>query len=362
MTLGETVNRFILNEGHLEWLGNYSVNVPVSLFDFTRWYLNSINSMLEWDIYYGGLLMNLNKTRQLSDRSIQFYVVVVSLLFLCFLVSGCSTNSPIVPAVTLEPTGERFVGKFIWYDLFVIDLEEVVPFYEDLFGWSFVDTEAKKDTVKTIYRNGVPIGNAVEMVRERKGKKTSNWLGYLSTNDVDAACLSVEGNKGSIHMEPKDLPHRGRVAVMRDPQGAYAALVASTHGDPPDSDEIENSWVGSELWTTSISGALEFYTALFDYDVEMRPMSEGFVYTELTKKSVERAAIVKIPWEDEVKPIWVPYVAVKDIMGVIEKAHSLGGTILINAAPVKQENPSAIIADPQGAVFGVVAIGEEQPL
>ncbi len=283
------------------------------------------------------------------------------ILLSLFHLSSCAKKLPIVPAVTPESTEKRFVGKFIWYDLFVHNLEEVIPFYEGLFGWSFVNTEPNINRVQTIYRDGVSIGNAVEMTPGKRNDAGSHWLGYVSTEDIDNSVLVVTQNKGSIPMEPKDLPNRGRVAIMADPQGARAALVTSSHGDPPDSDDIDNYWVGSELWTISVSAALEFYTLLFDYEVDRRAMDDGSVYTVLVKDDEDRAAVVKIPWEGEIQPTWVPYIAVTDAMGVIETAKTLGGTILIGADPAQQKNPNAIIADPQGGVFGIVEIGEEQP-
>lgn len=300
-------------------------------------------------------------TTQCIYRNIIWNLMFIPIILSIFLFSSCSTKVPIVPAMTQESTEERFVGKFVWYDLFADKLELAVPFYEELFGWSFANTESNRDRVKTIYRNGVPIGNAVQVDPLKKGERSSHWLGYISVENVDSSSLAVEKNKGSIHMEAKDLPERGRVAVIKDPQGAHVALVTSSHGDPPDNNERDNLWVGSELWTSSIYGALDFYTLLFDYDVEIIPMNDGAVYTVLVENDHYRAAIVKIPWEDEIKPQWIPYIAVQDITEILTKAESLGGTILTATDPGIQKNPNAIIGDPQGAVFGVVEIGKEQP-
>ena len=300
-------------------------------------------------------------TAQCVYRNIIWNFMFIPIILSVFLFSSCSTKVPIVPALTQESTGERLVGKFVWYDLFVDKLELVIPFYEELFNWSFANTEPDTEWVKTIYRNGVPIGNAVQVDPLKKRERSPYWLGYLSVDNVDNSSLAVEKNKGSIHMKAKDLPDRGRVAVVKDPQGAHVALVASSHGDPPDNNEINNIWVGSELWTSSVHGALDFYTLLFDYDVKKFPMNNDSVYTVLVKNDRYRAAIVKIPWEDEIKPQWIPYVAVEDITEILTKAESLGGTILTNTDPGIQKNPNAIIGDPRGAVFGVVEIEKEKP-
>lgn len=282
-------------------------------------------------------------------------------LLLILLTNSCAVKPPIVPPLTQDSNAQRLVGKFVWFDLFVQDLDAVAPFYQELFGWSFVSLVAGKDSVKTIYRNGLPIGNVVERSPGKEKNSEPHWLGYLSVENADIASQTVTNKGGTVQMEPKDLPNRGRVAVIDDPQGAHVALVASSHGDPLDTDEIDNLWVGGELWTTSIDAALDFYTVLFDYEVEIMRVTDDTPYTALFKNDELRAGVVKIPWEQEVEPLWIPYIAVKDVLQIIKKANDLGGIILTDADPAAQETPNAIIADPQGAVFGVVEISEEQP-
>ena len=59
-----------------------------------------------------------------------------------------------------------------------------------------------------------------------------------------------------------------------------------------------------------------------------------------------------IPW-DNVKPNWVPYIAVEDVMAITEKAKQLGGKLLIEPDKNVREGLVAIIADPSGAVFAI---------
>ena len=41
-------------------------------------------------------------------------------------------------AVTENPSGERYPGKFIWHDLVTTDATSAAKFYEQLFGWQTV--------------------------------------------------------------------------------------------------------------------------------------------------------------------------------------------------------------------------------
>jgi len=242
---------------------------------------------------------------------------ILILLFLSLVMQACLKEQIIVPAVTPEPTHTRLVGKFIWYDLFTNDLQSTSRFYEKLFGWSFSDTASKEKLVKTIARDGVPIANVIYIAPQNSKVNESRWLSYLSVEDVDHALMVSKKNNGTVYVQPKDLPNRGRVAIVKDPEGALFAIVTTSDGDPPDQGFIQNHWMGSELWSTNPD-----------------------------------AAIVKIPWDD-VKPNWLPYIAVEDVMAIVAKAEELGGKVLVEPDKAIREGLLAIIADPSGAVFAV---------
>jgi predicted enzyme related to lactoylglutathione lyase len=299
-----------------------------------------------------------------SSRTSVRVAVLVALL--AGLGLGACAKQIIVPKLTPEPTQLELYGKFVWFDLFTDDLESASRFYEALFGWSFIDTTPETEAVKTILRDGIPIANGAHITpkqrkkrekeekREKKEKKTSEsrWLGYMSVADVDGAARQVEQSGGSVYIEPKDLPERGRIAVVIDPEGAIFAIVRASDGDPPDQGVLENHWLGSELWTTNPDGAQAFYSSLVGYEQQLVDVGSDSAYRLLVKDERPRAGIVKIPWDD-VEPDWVPYVAVSDTAAIVEKAVKLGARVLIEPEGTNQPGAIAIIADPSGAVFAV---------
>lgn len=279
----------------------------------------------------------------------------LSFLIVFFMVIGanaCSKQQIIVPKLTPEPTNLRFVGKFVWFDLFTHDLQSVSHFYEELFGWSFYDVESGDKSVKTILRDGIPIGNAIQINPQKINVNESRWLSYMSVEDVDRTSMLVKKNNGSIYIRPKELPYRGRVAVAKDPEGALFAIVTASDGDPPDQGFIENFWMGSELWTTDMGSALKFYRLLVDYEHQLVDVGTESKYHLLVKDEQPRAGIVQIPWDD-VKPNWVPYIAVNDVMAIADKSEQLGGKLLVEPDKNLREGFVAIISDPSGAVFAI---------
>ncbi len=281
------------------------------------------------------------------------------LFLLTIAVTGCANKEVIVPSLVPEPTGEQLTGKFVWYDLFTHDLQSTRTFYQGLFGWTFTDTSPSSPRVKIINRHGVPIANAVEIDPIKKNINESEWLGYISVPDVDKAVERVKRQNGTLYKKPKDLPNRGRIAIAIDGEGAIFGLVHSLEGDPPDSDDIENSFIGSELWITDLNRAILFYGALAGYELNIVDIGQDRKYHFLQCSNIPRAGVVEILWDD-IKPNWIPYIAVKDILETIDKVEALGGRLLIRPPKERRDNPLAIIADPSGAVFGIQQIQDPE--
>lgn len=295
------------------------------------------------------------RTRRWKKEKSLIAAVRYFILFLCFIVlpiAGCAKKEIVVPPLTPEPSKVQLTGKFVWYDLFTDDLETISRFYEELFGWTFTNTDPATTRAKNINRNGLPIANAVEIDPVHKERNESGWLGYISVKDVDAAVEIAIQDKGTIYTAPKDLPNRGRIAIVIDGQGAIFGLVNSPLGDPPDQDDIRNGFIGAELWTTDSDQALSFYNAIAGYELDVVDVGEGEKYNLLLRDNIPRAGLVKIPWDD-VTPNWIPYVAVPDLKETIEKVEALGGTLLIKPPQELRKNPLAIVADPSGSVFGI---------
>jgi predicted enzyme related to lactoylglutathione lyase len=292
-------------------------------------------------------------------RKINFLIAAVLLAGLSL--NGCVENKIIVPKITSEPTNQRLIGKFVWYDLFTHDLQSTSRFYEALFGWTFKDTNSKGEIVKTILRNGVPIANAVYIKQKDPNVSESQWLSYISVEDVDKATKLADKNNGTVYFKPQDLKNRGRVSAVIDPQGAIFGLVTATGGDPPDDDFLANEWVGSELWTTNPDDALKFYNMLAGYEQELIDVKDDVKYRRLVVNDRFCGGLMKLPWDD-VDPAWIPYIVVENVLAIVEKAKKFGGKLIIEPDTSAQEGTVALIADPSGAVFGIVHFSEMEDI
>ncbi len=279
-------------------------------------------------------------------------IAPVSAALLLATLSGCSTPKSRVPPLTPTPTGTYQIGKFVWYDLITDDVAAVKVFYGGLFGWEFDDIETEKDNFTLASHRGVPIAGIVYLEREDPAVSQSQWVSSVSVPDVDRAAEYVKEQGGELHWGPKDVPDRGRVAIVSDPQGALFALVRASGGDPPDQVPLPGGWLWTELWTRDLAAALSFYESLAGYTHETTDVISGDQYHLLKRDDRARAGVRQLRWED-VRPNWLPYVLVDDPATVVARVDGLGGRVVIALNEEIRGGNVALIADPSGGIFAI---------
>jgi predicted enzyme related to lactoylglutathione lyase len=280
----------------------------------------------------------MRRVFRFSDRGVKDRCRLVGALVLGgLMLSACAPRLPILPPLTTEQTDEWIPGKFVWIDLIAKDVDVATNFYGELFGWTFDGG----DGYTRILQDGIPIAGVVPA---RVPDRPSEWVGNLSVADVDAGVAKVQQLGGSLDRGPIDAPNRGRIALVRDPEGARMLLIKANGGDPSDGELRVNTWFWREMWTQNPEQAKSFYTALVGYEIEDLPGGER-AYAVFKGGGRLRAGIVHAP--TEVSPLWLPYVRVEDAVAVADRAEALGARV------VMEHEKSAILVDPGGAPFGI---------
>jgi len=280
--------------------------------------------------------------------------LTLTLLLLTGL-AACSTKI-IVPPVTIDAAKLQLNGKFVWFDLFTTDMTAAQNFYDRVFDWDFERANQGNAQVKNILHRGQFIGN---MIGRNSTPDDSQWLSYISVADTDHAYDAALNSGATSYTAPKEMPNRGRIAVVIDPQKAPVALLHSPVGDPPDGKPRVSRWIGAELWTHNVDEAVAFYTRLGGYTAEDVEVHDQVRYKLLLTNGRARAGVVSIPWED-VDPQWIPYVAVENIQATVELIQANGGRILIEPQMDVKSGRVALFADPTGAVMGVQQLEPEE--
>jgi len=264
---------------------------------------------------------------------------------------GCSPDLPIVPPINEITSNEFHPGKFVWRDLMTHDIPAVKKFYSELFGWTYLDIGESDNDYTVVLHDGKPIAGMFKLREVDPTQNYSQWISYLSVADMNQAVNYIKASGGKIYRDPFELPNRGTISFVFDSQNAILSLVKSSSGDPADQDPVYNEWFWTELWTNDVQNSVKFYTELFGYNQRTFDTRAENQYHVLENENRPRAGIIKIPFEN-VKPHWMPYIAVKDPSEIVKKVERLGGTVYLGTEGIAGNN-AAIIADPSGAVFTV---------
>lgn len=265
--------------------------------------------------------------------------------------TGCASfRTPPLPPVTGAGSTQIAVGKFVWRDLLTSDPAGAKSFYGDLFAWQFRETGDGEYAVIT--SRGNPIGGVASHKSTESAAAPAFWLSSLSVANVDAAVDRVEESFGSVLDGPGTAGPRGRVAIVRDPAGAPLALIRAEGGDPLDSPPEEGSWVWTDLLTDDMEEAEAFYQSLVGYSVRTLVVPDGGLYRVLESGGIARAGLVPLPWR-EIDAHWLPYVAVRDLDSVLQRAVELGGRVVLGPEVFGGGDRIAVLADPAGGVVGL---------
>lgn len=108
------------------------------------------------------------------------------------------------------------VGHMVWNELASPDPGRAREFYGELLGW---EVEPEDTGYGVIRREGTPSGG----IRPQQDQEPAHWLVYFTVGSCDDAVAAVRSGGGSVIAAPTDTP-MGRVAAVRDPQGAAFAV------------------------------------------------------------------------------------------------------------------------------------------
>ncbi len=277
---------------------------------------------------------------------------------ICVLsIVACATIEIDLPSVTDVPSSERLPGKIIWRDLLTHDLKGSQEFYGSLFGWEFEAVGSNSgftsDSTYTLIRqNGQLIGGMIDTVALNGRDDISQWVVLMSVDDVDKATSSFAANGGEVMTPPTDLKRRGRLAVVRDAEGALLGLLQTKDGDPADSEPVIDGFLWDELWTSDVENATEFYvsvTGLQSDDLAIEgDQGVGVRYRLLKSAETPRVGIMANPLE-ELGPVWVSYLRVESPADIAAKVDGLGGRVIVEAHARAIGGEVAFVAGPSGA-------------
>ena len=115
---------------------------------------------------------------------------------------------------------------------------------------------------------------------------------------------------------------------------------------------MANPFVHVELATNDLQSAKQFYSSLFDWQLNDVDVGGGMTYTLIGVGEGTGGGMMKqmVPGAPSA---WLAYVQVDDIRAATDKARSLGAKVMRDVMEVMDEGWLSIITDPTGAHLGL---------
>ncbi|HEV7679831.1 MAG TPA: VOC family protein [Candidatus Dormibacteraeota bacterium] len=237
-----------------------------------------------------------------------------------------------------------------WVDVASDDVAASVSFYSGMFGWAAPATADAAGYRLLTLRERVVAG-----IRPRvAGETRPVWTVGLAVAELGGECERVLAAGGSVVAPSLDAAGAGRLAVVRDPEGAPFGLWQAGALPGVELANEPGTWCWNEVLSGDLDAAIAFYGGLFGWNAERMPREDA-VYYEL--RPAERAVTGLMPvadrWATPMAPHWVVYFVVESCDAAVARAEALGGEVLAPAVDVPVGR-FAILADPAGAMFAVV--------
>ncbi|HZR92110.1 MAG TPA: VOC family protein [Gaiellaceae bacterium] len=238
------------------------------------------------------------------------------------------------------------IGTFVWHEQVSSAPKQAQGFYTQLFGWGVEMFEPGEMEYAMISSGGQVHGG---FGSAQEGAPPPHWLGHVRVESLEETIEQAKAAGGRLAAGPFDLGQVGRTAIIADPQGAFVSAYQPA-GDAPAPAGV---FVWDELGTTDADAAERFYGAVFGWTaVDMGPEYGGY---RIFQRGDTRVGGMMALADASIPPRWQPYVAVEDADETAARARKLAASVLLEPMDVPDVGRIAVLRDPQGAPFGVIA-------
>jgi uncharacterized protein len=244
-------------------------------------------------------------------------------------------------------------GTFSWTDLNTTDPEAAKAFYSELFGWETTDMPAGDGGVYSMaaINDDWVAAISAQPQQQRDAGAPPSWNSYVTVTDVDAAAARAQELGATVHAPPFDVLDAGRMAVVRDPQGAWFLLWEARQHIGAGLVNAPGALCWNELGSPDLDGSAAFYGELLGWTTT--PM-EGADPPYLVIKTADGHTNggIRPPAPPGTPPFWLVYFATADIDASLDDVTRLGGSVLVGTTDIGIAK-IAVVRDPQGAVFAL---------
>jgi len=248
-------------------------------------------------------------------------------------------------------------GTFSWVDCASTDTSKNKQFYADLMGWKIEDIPMSETEFYTMYKLDGENAAALSPMHDdmKNSGIPSHWNSYITVDDVDALEDKITELGGKVVMGPFDVFDNGRMIILQDPTGAMVNLWQPKNHIGASVVNKPGAFTWNELATREPQKAIQFYSDLLGW-TSMAQDGRDDYWMVMNNGRVNGGVIAMDDSWGDMPPVWTVYFSVADLDKTIEKAKSLGGSVMMDATDAGEIGRFAILNDPIGAGFQVIEL------
>ena len=254
---------------------------------------------------------------------------------------------------------EHAPGTPSWVDLTSPDVVVTARFYGGLFGWETavlgpVERTGGYLAFQTENRYVAGLGRLT-------GDEPPSWTTYFAVPDADEIEAAVVANGGATLVAPTEMPGVGRMALFIDPPGAVFGVWQSGEVRGAELIEAPGAMCWNQMASRNIEASKRFYGSVFGWAGVTTPY-ETSSYTAFRHNGAEVAGMVEMDrsWPRDLPSHWMTYFGVDDCDAAADLAVDLGGAVAVEPFDMPQVGRTAVLGDPHGAVFSILAVAPER--
>ena len=116
-------------------------------------------------------------------------------------------------------------GALAWSELYTHNTEAASDFYASLFGWSVNRTRGANNDEYFEFQIDGRSAAGMMAIKKEWGEMPPHWSIYFAVADLDASISKAKDLGAQAVMPPIEVQDVGRLVFLRDPQGAYFAII-----------------------------------------------------------------------------------------------------------------------------------------
>jgi predicted enzyme related to lactoylglutathione lyase len=241
-------------------------------------------------------------------------------------------------------------GTPSWVDLGSPDTSASAAFYGGLLGWEAeIDPRPEAGGYGMFRLRGK---NVAGIGPQQNMDLPPYWTVYVSVADCDATLAAMTGAGGTVIAGPMDVFDAGRMAVVQDPLGSFISIWQPDEHIGAELVNEPGTFGWNELATADLEASRAFYTAAFGWE-RLDMSSEG-----ADLYGIDGALVCGAHTATEGEfPAWSVWFTVDDADRAAARAVELGGSVVLAPSDMSFGR-GGMVADPQGAVFGIASLNE----